>query len=422
MATASDFEGNIYSTGLPAWQRDYYESVLLETLRTKSILVPFTKVVEDFTAVDTGTIHFSEVLDLEPNWNATSESTIWKKGMFLDSRTQNIGLSWYHDIIKYSDHLETLAYLNNGDTKGIVRNKLGVAMTDMLDILAMNAHLTHPNPTYAGDATSRATLGDGVPADTFDVDQCEEIRTQLEEANVPGVVSTEDGGSQTILCITTPRVIHDIRVNNENDWLDVQNYQGTGAKFRSEAGMWGGVRFIKTNRLKLWNRGLATQQTTLNADSVEGQGASATVDTIYTPGQAGSTRYVEVTSSTGFSADDVVTIHAQGLGTTVTDGDGGQETRRIVEVVSPTRISFDKPLLKAHTSGDYVTLAANVHASLFMGGPGIVMGIAERPNVIVPPKYDDALLINRIGWRGMLKFQLFSPELFRVYYSLGSVE
>jgi hypothetical protein len=57
-----------------------------------------------------------------------------------------------------------------------------------------------------------------------------------------------------------------------------------------------------------------------------------------------------------------------------------------------------------------------------MGGPGIVMGIAERPNVIVPPKYDDALLINRIGWRGMLKFQLFSPELFRVYYSLGSVE
>ena len=34
----------------------------------------------------------------------------------------------------------------------------------------------------------------------------------LEEGNVPGVVATEDGGSATILCITTPRVIHDIRV------------------------------------------------------------------------------------------------------------------------------------------------------------------------------------------------------------------
>ena len=419
MATYSS--GAIYSTGLPDWQRDYYESVLLETLRNKSILVPYTKVVEDFTAVDTKTIHFSEVLDLEPNWNTTSETTIWKKGMYLDSRTQNIGLEWYHDIIKYSDHLDTLAYLNNGDVKGIVRNKLGVAMTDMLDILAMNAFFTHPDPQYAGDATSRATLGDGVPTDYFDVEIAEEIRTQLEEDNVPGVVATDDGGSATILCITTPRVIHDIRTSVTGDWLDVQNYQGTGAKFRSEAGMWGGVRFIKNNRLKLWNRGLASVQTTLDGATVEGQGAAATVDTIYTPGQTGSTRTITVASSAGFTVGDIVTIHATALGTTVTDADGGQETRRIVTVPGgAVTLAFDKPLLKPHLTGDYVTLAENVHASLFMGGPGVVMGIAERPNVIVPPKYDDALLINRIGWRGMLKFQLFSPELFRVYYSLGS--
>ena len=95
--TDSYSTGTIYSTGLPDWQRDYYEAVLLETLRKKSILVPYTKVVEDFTAVDTKTIHFSEVLDLEPNWNTTSETTIWKKGMYLDSRTQNIGLEWYHE-------------------------------------------------------------------------------------------------------------------------------------------------------------------------------------------------------------------------------------------------------------------------------------------------------------------------------------
>jgi len=418
MATYST--GTIFSTGLPAWQRDYYEAVLLETLRKKSILVPYTKVVEDFTAVDTKTIHFSEVLDLEPNWNETSETTIWKKGMYLDSRTQDIGLSWYHDIIKYSDHLDTLAYLNNGDVKGIVRNKLGVAMTDMLDILALNAHLTHPSPQYAGDATTRAELGDGVPTDYFDVEIAEEIRTQLEEDNVPGVVSTEDGGSATILCITTPRVIHDIRTSVEGDWLDVQNYQSTGAKFRSEAGMWGGVRFIKANRLKLWNRGLAVTQTQLDGATVEGQGASAIVDTIYTPGQAGSTRFITVDATAGFAAGQYVTLHAEASGVTVLDADGSQETRRIVEVIDGTTMSFDKPLLKAHLDNAYVTNAANVHASLFLGGPGVVMGIAERPNVIVPPKYDDALLINRIGWRGMLKFQLFSPELFRVYYSLGS--
>jgi hypothetical protein len=31
----------MYSTSLPAWQRTYYESVLLETLRVKSIMVSF---------------------------------------------------------------------------------------------------------------------------------------------------------------------------------------------------------------------------------------------------------------------------------------------------------------------------------------------------------------------------------------------
>ena len=86
--------GTIFSTALPAWQRDYYEAVLLETLRKKSTLVPYCRVVEDFTALDTKTIHFSEVLDLEPNWNETSETTIWKKGMYLDSRTQDINLAY----------------------------------------------------------------------------------------------------------------------------------------------------------------------------------------------------------------------------------------------------------------------------------------------------------------------------------------
>jgi len=410
--------GTIFSTALPAWQRTYYEGVLLDVLRTKSIMVPFTVVKEDFNAVNTGQIVYSEVYDLEPNWNTTSESTIWKKGMYLDSRTVSINLAWYHDILKYSDHLDILTYLNQGDARGIVREKVGQSLVDTLDILARNAHLTHPNPTYAGSAVSRATI---TSTDLFDPDLAEDIRVSLEEDEIPGIAQVEDGGG-VVVCATTPRVIHDIRTAAGSDWIDVQNYNQTGRKFNAEVGMWAGTRFVRTNRLRLRNMGLASNQSTLGADTVGGQGAYSTVDTIYTPGQSGSTRYVTVADSSGFSVGDYVTIHAQALGTTVLETDGLQEVRRVVAVDSggANRLSFDKPLLKDHTSGDYVTVAEDIHASIFLGGPGVVYGIAERPNIIVPPKFDDAMLVNRIGWRGMLKFQLFRPEWFRVVLSAGS--
>ncbi|MCK5308928.1 MAG: N4-gp56 family major capsid protein, partial [Zetaproteobacteria bacterium] len=267
--------GAIFTSALPSWQRTWYEQKLLDTVRMKSILVPFAIEKEDFNAVKTNQIVYSEVYDMEPNWNATSESTIWFKGGALDSRTVSIDLAVYHDILKFSDYHNIVDYINNGNIPQIVVDKIGQSLTDTLDILMRNALLTHPVPTYAGSATSRATLTNAM---LFDPDQAELARVHLEELEVPGIASNEDGGSQTIVCVTTPRVIHDIRTAAGSNWLDVQNYQSTGRKFNSEAGTWGGVRFIKTNRLRLRNAGLASNQSDLNGATVEGQGAFATVD------------------------------------------------------------------------------------------------------------------------------------------------
>src|SRR6476661_9934964 len=99
MTTAYE-SGVINTTDLPAGQRAYYEQVLLETLRTKSILVPFTVMHEDFRGRDTGFITYSEVYDTEPNWNALTESTIWMKGAHLDSRSVTIELEIHGDVIK----------------------------------------------------------------------------------------------------------------------------------------------------------------------------------------------------------------------------------------------------------------------------------------------------------------------------------
>lgn len=410
--------GAIFTSAVPNWQRAWYEQKLLDTIRMKSILVPFANVVEDFAAVKAKTITYSEIYDTEPNWNTVLESTIWFKGGALDSRSQTIDLAYYHNILKFSDHHSLVDYLNNGNIPAVVMDKVGQNLVDTQDILMRNALLTHPTPSYAGSATSRATLA---ATDLFDPDRSELARVHLEEAEVPGVVSTEDGGSQTILCITTPRVIHDIRTAAGSNWLDVQNYNQTGRKFNSEAGTWGGVRFIKTNRLRLRNAGASLVQTQLAVAIVPGAGAAATVDSVYNPGQSGSTRYITVDDETGFAVGDYVTVHLQSLGTTVLDSDGTQETRRIVSIdAGNNRIAFDKPFLKDHAIDDYVTKARDVHASIFVGGPSIVYGVAERPHIITPPKIDDAMIVNRVGWRGMFKFQLFRPEWYEVHYSAGS--
>jgi len=321
--------------------------------------------------------------------------------------------------VKYYDHNDVFTYLNQGDFKGIVRDKLGQSMVDTMDILARNAFLTHPTPSYAGGKSGRDALQ---AADLFDPDVAEDVRVMLQEAEVPGLATNNPDQIAEIVCVTTPRVIHDIRTAAGSDWLDIQNYQGTGRKFSGEVGVWAGVRFVMTNRLRLRNAGAILHQTTLSGPTAEGQGAAASVDAIWTPGQATAIRYVTVADPTGFQPGDYVTLHDNALGAAVLETDGTQETRRIVNVdAANKRLAFDKPLLKAHGAGDYVTQALDIHASLFMGGPGVVYAVAERPNVIVPPKIDDVLLVNRIGWRGMFRFQLWNPVYYHVHYSAGSV-
>lgn len=412
--------GMIWSNNIPNWQRTYFSSLLLETLRTKSILLPFCAVKEDPLAQKTGVVTYSEVYDTDPNFNPLTESSIWLKGASLDSRTVSIALAIYGDTLKFSDYAEIVQYLNNGDLKGLVREKIGQNQVDMVDLLARNAFLSHPNKVFAGGGRASRILIQ--QSDVFDPNQAELARTHLEELEVPGVNTVEDGSGPAIVCVTTPRVIHDIRTAAGSNWLEVQQYVGTARKFTSEVGTWNGVRFIRTNRLRLRNAGAVIQQTTLTAPTVGGQGAAATVDSVYSVGQTGSTRTIPVASLTGLAVGMYVTFSDQAAhagGTPPPESDGSQETRRIVATGALT-ITVDKPLLKPHASGDFVTKGIDIHTSVFMGGPAVVMAIGERPNVIMPPKYDDLMMVNRIGWRAFMKLQMFRPEYIEVHENAGS--
>lgn len=403
----------------PNWQRDYYSLLLMETLRTKSILVPFCHYYEDFQAAKSGVIVETEVYDTEPNWNGLSEDDIWLRGAHLDTRTLRMELEIHGDTLKYSDHSKVVQYVNNGDMDGLVKNKIGQNQVDYLDILARNALFAHPYKNYGGSKTARADL---LAADKFLPNLARLARLHLEEDEVPGVADPF-GGGQAIVAITTPRVIYDIQTEVQSDWKDAQLYEQTGRIFTGEVGMWGGVRFVKTNRMRLRNAGAVTHETTIDANIAPGDGAAATVDGVYSPGQSTSTRTIAVGDASGFSVGDYVTVHDQGnvADTGVPEGDGTQETRRIVSA-NLNDLEFNKPFLKPHTAGDYVTLGLDVHGTAVMGGPGVAYGVGERPRVIKPPKIDDLQMINRLGWRGFLKMQLYRPEFIEVIETAGSTD
>ena len=420
--------GTLFSSDLPEGQRDFYSQLLLETLRTKSILVPYCAVKQDFAARDTGTIVFTEVMDTDPNYNALSEQNIWLSGAHLDSRSVNINLQIHGDTIKISDYNELVNFWANGDLRGLVKGKLGQNMVDYLDLLAREAFLS-VDSTYITFQEDRADIYALLQGDVFDPDMAELVRVHLEEREIPGVSAVEDGAGEVIVCTTTPRVGHDIRIQAGGQWLEVQEYAGSVRKFNSEIGMWGGIRFVKTNRLALKNYGLVDHETTLSADTVVGQGAAATVDTVYSVGQAGSVRTVPVAAADAFVVGEYVTIVAAGAagddgagGHPPLAGDGTQETRRIVSKDDGAdTLTFDRPLMKPHTSGDFVVNGVDVHASIFHGGPAVVYGIGELPHPLVLPKIDDLGMIQRFSLRGFLKFQMFRPEFLEIVYSVGSI-
>jgi N4-gp56 family major capsid protein len=413
--------GAFYSANIPSWQRTYYEALLLETLRTKSIMVPFCTIKEDFRARDTGIINYTEVFDTDPDFNPLSEQTLWMRGAHLDSRSVQISLEIHGDTLKFSDYSEIVSYINAGNFKGLVQDKIGQNEKDMLDIMARNAFASHPNKSFAaGLRASRLLLQSG---DVFDPDWAELARTHLEEAEVPGAVNTLDGPGQTIVCVTTPRVVHDIRNSADSDWLEVQEYNGAISKLTNEAGTWNSVRFIRTNRNVLRNAGAIEHQTTLDGATVVGQGAAATVDTVYSVGQSASHKHIHLASASGFEVGQYITISDVtlngGSGNPPLETDGTIETRRIVALAG-IEASLDRPLMKPHNTGDLVTHGVDIHLSFFMGGPAVVYGIGERPTPIFPPKIDDLQMINRYGWRGFIKFQMFRPEFIEVIESAGT--
>jgi N4-gp56 family major capsid protein len=387
----------------------YYEAVLLDVLRSKTVYQQFVPTKLDTAARDTKQVTFTEVFDLKPAIGTLTEAVPFVEGAYLDGEQVVVGVSEHGNTIKTNAFHANVQYWNSGNFQALVREKLGWNLMDSVDVMARNAFLTTTNVSYSSAGagatpTTRATLaGD----DIFLPDYGDLTKTNLESRNATGV---DDEGN--IVCVIHPRQARDIRAEAGRDWREVQLYAGATRIMRGEIGMLHGVRYIKSNRAKLPNAGEVVAQTTLDGAVAKGVGGPNS-DT------KSLNKYVTVADGTGFLAGQEITIHDVDLGAAVLETDDTAE-HRIISSVDGNDLYLDRPVFVAHSNGDYVTEARDVYAATFMGGPGVVWAVGQMPGVIVPLVIDDFGRIFRLSWYGIFDFSCYRPDFVEVYYSAAS--
>jgi N4-gp56 family major capsid protein len=405
--------GVITTNLLPESLRVFYEKVLLDTPRSKTIYRQFATTKYDVAARDAKQVTFTEVFDLHPAIGTLSEAVPFVEGAYLDGEQTTIAITEHGNTIKTNAFHATVQYWNSGNFRSLVREKLGWNLADSVDIMARNAFLTTTNVHYsdagAGAApTTRATIA---ADDVYLPDYGDQSRTNLESRDALGV--DEEG---SIVAIVHPRQARDIR-KNSSEFIDIVKYAKPVNLLRGEIGMLDGVRYVKSNRAKLPNAGATVAQLALDAASVKGQGGPNSDNKSLL-------KYVQLPAASDLSAFAVgqeVTIHDHNLGTAVLETDPTAEHRVIVQVDDANdRLYFDRPLFLAHSAGNYVTEARDVYAVTMMAGPGVVWAVGLMPQVIVPLVIDDFGRIFRLSWYGIFDFHCYRPDFTEVWYTAAS--
>jgi hypothetical protein len=159
----------------------------------------------------------------------------------------------------------------------------------------------------------------------------------------------------------------------------------------------------------LQNAGLYTDgtQTTLNG----------AVD-----GTAAPTKAIVVTSESGFSVGDIISIHPAADGHQVLNTSTTLEHCKIAAINS-TAITLERPLSFSHASGAYVTKTWNIYPVIFVGadyegGETVVRGITDPVSVYSfngPSLADPVGRYTSVAWYGITGYDLISPWNMELY-------
>lgn len=428
--------------GVTTNQREWYDPILREVYYRNTIFSKYA--TAQFALAGAGSpvttkMHITSLIPPHGNFNSLSLRQLWMPSSYIDSFEREIVFNRYGSKLALHKYDNLITYWKKNGNAGlvnIINAGLGQTMSEIMDALARNAFLEAPYRLYGGDATSIGTLESG---DTLTTSIIDKVRVRLAERGVPFTVTPQASyQNNSIICITSPGVIHDLA--NEaggaagvyNQFVDTSRYADPSRIMRGEVGTYRQVRFIETPRATLRCVGPIVNQQGITAAVNQGDGATDDkVDNVRQVGQPDATNYITVEDGSSFTVNSIVAIHvsrtsANGVTNGVDWTDGKLQYRRI-EKIDGNNISFDYPLMEDMTTDlgagiyGYVTDALDVDMALFIGGmDGVVMGVGQPPRIHTPGPVDDFDSMYRISWDGYFAYQLFNPEVFELAFLAGT--
>jgi len=175
----------------------------------------------------------------------------------IDDAQVTVTLREYGNAVQTSAKLRALAFMA---VNPIVANVLGYNAGISVDTVAGNITGAGTNVTYAGDASSRTTLGTASTADTLAGNNVRQAVANLRSANVPTFNGVYKG-------IIHPDVSYDFRgATGGTNWSDPHVYSDPTGIFNGVIGNFQGVQFMESPRAPLF------------ANASNGSGSTGTID------------------------------------------------------------------------------------------------------------------------------------------------
>jgi hypothetical protein len=429
--------------GIDRNQIPYYVPELAMQWRRHNVYGGFTQFAVLKLQNNSTEMRFTELYDLEYDKAPIDNHALWLNAQYFDSQLHVVNTASYGGKVALHKHDPRVTYwqASNGDIRQIAREALGISMTQQIDEMTRDAYLNAPIFMIAGHSSDTLSAS-GYPnfslitsSNTFDPDIAASIWLLMDDMMVPGAADPTGLGGRTIFCITSHGVYHDLITDDTTDFRkNLVTLQDRRLLMNYEMGTFLNVRYIKTPMNVLWNCGTITAQTTLTANVAIGSGAVANLwgytigqETLRTHSAGGQgQRYISVASASNLAVGDYITISKTrtsdfGVSNGVDYREATLTTRRIVSI-DGTNIGLNKPILRCeYETGNWVTKAQHIHATVFIGGPlGVVWAVTQSPAVYTPPVVDDRMAQWRCTWDMTSKPNTFKPEMFYVVYSAGS--
>lgn len=445
-------------------ERPWYDPVLRDFYRRSSVYAQYATFRVDMNGPKARTIYFSDLIPPRPNIAPIGNRQMEASRLHMDSYQKEVTTQRYGNGMALHRESQMFSYWQRNGNDGlvaIINAALGQVITDHLDLLARNAYFMNHYNRFMGNGT--ATGFDGITDDdTSSTDLLDAVWLGMRDRRMPAQAYPSLGPTgNEMICITTPGFVHNLKRevgtgSGGLNFVEAQRYQGSTALISGELGMYRGFRFVDNGLAKLFNNGAIEHRTTITAAVVPGDGAAdpetTRVEDVRRVGQPGATHYIAVDDASGFQRHDIVTIYDDPHDASSVTAYGGQgvidgpkyqdpmaqdvEVWDVDTVSSPNKLILKEPYMMSKDNGKglevdkgggvfgYVCKARHIHSALFlnpaMSVPGLVAGVAQPPTLYTPPPNDDYLSIYRITYDMWMKYALWEPRAFTLWWGSGS--